>query len=157
MLTAPLQLDGSFAAKNVVLYDTSKIFYSLNNSKLTSTSKVHMSNDFFKVDANKIIPSEEILIDTNGLAKFQELIEEQKRVDLLKQKSTLKEVTVYAKEKTRLKQLDQKYAQGVFSGESAAAFDMGTIQNASHSQSIFTPNRQSTWISDWKLNGRLSN
>jgi hypothetical protein len=137
MLTAPLQSDGSFSAKNVVLYDTSKIYYSLNNSKLTSVSRIHIDNDFFKVDPKKIIPTEEINIDTIGLVKFQELLEEQKRVELLKQKTTLKEVTVYAKEKARLKQLDVKYTQGVFRGEAASTFDMSTLQNASHTQSIF--------------------
>jgi hypothetical protein len=137
MLTVPLQSDGSFYAKNVVLYDTSKFFYSLNNSKLTSASKVRIDNDFFKVDSKKKISTEEINIDTVGLSKFQELIEEQKRVVLLKQKTTLKEVTVYAKEKARLKQIDLKYTQGFFSGEAAGAFDMSTLQNASHTQSIF--------------------
>ncbi len=137
MLTPPLQNDGSFTAKNVVLYDTSKIFYSLNNAKLTLASKVRIDNDFFKVDANKIIHSEEINLDTTGLTKFQGLIEEQKRVDLLKQKTTLKEVTVYAKERTRIKQLDVKYTSGFFSNDTKHSFDMGTIQNASHTQSIY--------------------
>ena len=137
MLTVPIHEDGSFSAKNVVLYDTTKIYYNLNNSKLTSNTIVHIDNDFFKVDKKKIINTESINIDTIGLVRFQELIEEQKRIDLLKQKTTLKEVTVYAKEKTKLKQLDQKYTQGAFSGEAAGAFDMSTLQNASHTQSIF--------------------
>jgi hypothetical protein len=137
MLIVPIQKDGTFSAKNVVLYDTSKIFYNFNNSKLNSNSKVQIDNDFFKVDKKINISSESLNIDTTGLYRFQELLEEQKRVDLLKQKTTLKEVTVYAKEKTRLKQLDQKYTQGAFSGESAGAYDMSTLQNASHTQSIF--------------------
>jgi hypothetical protein len=137
MLTVPIQSDGNFSAKNVVIYDTAKIFYNLNGSKLTPKSKVHIDNDFFKVDTKQPMLSESYNVDTTGLAKFQDLVEEQKKIDRLKQKTTLKEVTVYAKEKTRIKQLDKKYTQGVFSGEAAGAFDMSTLQNASHTQTIF--------------------
>jgi hypothetical protein len=137
MLTIPIQTDGGFSAKNVVLYDTSKIFYTLNDKSLSSKTKVIIENDFFKVDPEMLLHSDEIQIDTIGLAKYQGLIDEQKRVALLKQKTTLKEVTVYAKEKTRIKQLDLKYTQGLFSTETKNAFDMSTMQNASHTQSIF--------------------
>lgn len=75
--------------------------------------------------------------DTTGLAKYLTLLDEQKRVELLKQKTTLKEVTVFAKEKTRIKQLDVKYTSGLFSSETKHSFDMSTLQNASHTQSIF--------------------
>ena len=49
----------------------------------------------------------------------------------------LQEVTVHAIEKTRLKQLDLKYAKGIFSAQANAAFDMSTLENASHTQSVF--------------------
>ncbi len=137
MLTEPIQADGGFSAKNVVLFDTSKIFYTLNDKSLSSKTKVKIENDFFKVDPKIIISTNEPTTDTAGLYKFLNLIEEQKRVELLKQKTTLKEVTVYAKEKTRIKQLDVKYTKGFFSGETKNAFDMSTLQNASHTQSIF--------------------
>ncbi len=137
MITEPMQADGGFSAKNVVLFDTSKIFYTLNDKNLSSKNKVKIENDFFKVDPKIIISTNETNTDTSGLNKFLNLIEEQKRVELLKQKTTLKEVTVYAKEKTRIKQLDVKYTKGFFSGETKNAFDMSTLQNASHTQSIY--------------------
>ncbi|MEI8075769.1 MAG: hypothetical protein WCH78_13550 [Bacteroidota bacterium] len=137
MLTVPIQSDGSFSAKNVVLYDTTKIFYTLNDKTLTAKTKVRIDNDFYKVDHTILFQPVETNIDTIGLTKYLNLIEEQKRVELLKQKTTLKEVTVYAKEKTRIKQLDVKYTQGLFSTETKNSFDMSTMQNASHTQSIF--------------------
>jgi hypothetical protein len=137
LLTVPIQNDGSFSAKNVVLYDTSKIFYNLNDKTLSSNTKVRIENDFYKVDPKIMMRSDEIKIDTIGLDQYIKLIEEQKRVALLKQKTTLKEVTVYAKEKTRIKQLDLKYTKGLFSIETKNSFDMNSLQNASHTQSIF--------------------
>ena len=137
MLTVPIQADGGFSAKNVVLFDTSKIFYTINDKSFSSKTKVSIENDFFKVDPKIMISPSEINIDTIGLAKYQSLIDEQKRLALLKQKTTLKEVTVYTKEKTRIKQLDLKYTSGMFASETKNAFDMSTMQNASHTQSIF--------------------
>jgi hypothetical protein len=137
MLTVPILADGSFSAKNVVIFDTSKIFYTLNNKTLSSKIKVRIDNDFYKVDPKIIMDSDETNIDTLGLAKYHYFIDEQKRLELLKQKTTLKEVTVYAKERSRIKQLDLKYTNGLFSSETKNSFDMSSLQNASHTQSIF--------------------
>jgi hypothetical protein len=137
MLTKPIEADGRFSAMNVVLFDTSKIFYTLNDKSLSSKNKVKIENDFFKVDPKIIISTDETNTDTTGLAKYLNLIAEQKKVELLKQKTTLKEVTVYAKERTRIKQLDEKYTSGFFSNNTKHSFDMGTLQNASHTQSIY--------------------
>ena len=137
MLTVPIMDDGSFTAKNVILYDTSKIFYTIDGIKHIAKAKVKIENDFFKIDSNVSLISDSIRTDTAGLSKFLYLIEEQKKVDLLKQQTTLKEVTVRSIAKTRLKQLDLKYAKGIFSAEASAAFDMSTLENASHTQSVY--------------------
>ncbi len=137
MLTVPIMDDGRFTAKNVILYDTTKIFYTIDSFKRAAKAKVKIENDFFKIDSNVEIRSDSIRTDTSGLSKFQYLIEEQKKVDLLKQQTTLKEVTVRSFAKTRLKQLDLKYAKGIFSAEANAAFDMSTLENASHTQSVY--------------------
>lgn len=137
MLTEPIQDDGRFFARNVLLYDSSKIFYTLNDKNLSSFKNIKIENDFFKVDPKIILNTDDSNSDTTGLAKYLTLLDEQKRVELLKQKTTLKEVTVFAKEKTRIKQLDVKYTSGLFSSETKHSFDMSTLQNASHTQSIF--------------------
>jgi len=137
MLTVPIQADGSFTAKNVILYDTTKIFYTIDGINHSSKNKVQIENDFFKINPQIELRTDSITTDTIGLSKFQYLIEEQKKLDLLKQKTTLQEVTVHAIEKTRLKQLDLKYAKGIFSAQANAAFDMSTLENASHTQSVF--------------------
>jgi hypothetical protein len=75
--------------------------------------------------------------DTAGLSQLQAIINEQLKFDALNKNNSLKEVTVFSKQKTRLKELDKKYTFGVFSGEATAAFDMSTLENASHTIDIF--------------------
>jgi hypothetical protein len=124
LIFAPLNADGSFSEKNAIFFDTTKIFYSLNGTRIPITSNVLIENNFFQPDPKKIIRTPQITVDTAGLSRFQFLLSEQERLELLKKQTTLKEVTVYAStKKTKLDQLDQKYTSGMFQGDSRAQFD----------------------------------
>jgi hypothetical protein len=121
----PLNTDGSFSEKNVVFFDTAKVFYNLNDTKIPLSSRVTIENNFFQPDTNKILKTAQIAIDTLGYGRFQYLLSEQDRLALLKNQATLKEVTVYASnKKTKLEQLDQKYTSGMFQGSARAQFDL---------------------------------
>ncbi len=125
MLFVPLNTDGSFSEKNVVFFDTAKVFYKLNDTKIPLSSKVTIENNFFQPDSNKILKTVQKAIDTLGYGRFQYLLSEQDRLALLKNQATLKEVTVYASnKKTKLEQLDQKYTSGMFQGSARAQFDL---------------------------------
>lgn len=137
MLTLPILEDGSFSSKNAMLYDTAKVYYKINGLKNIPDRDLIIENDLFKTDPAVTRENLQPAIDTAGLGRFLYLVEEQKKLEALKQAASLKEVTVYAKERTRMKQLDLKYARGIFSHDASAAFDMGTLENASHTQSIF--------------------
>lgn len=127
LLFLPLGADGSFSEKNVVFFDTTKVFYNLNGTKIPVTSNVLIENNFFQPDPNKIIRTSKITVDTSGLSRFQYLLSEQERLELLKKQTTLKDVTVYAStKKTKLDQLDQKYTSGMFQGDARAQFDFVT-------------------------------
>ena len=127
MLFLPLGADGSFSEKNVVFFDTTKVFYSLNGTKIPVSSTVLIENNFYQPDPKKIIRTAQITVDTSGLSRFQYLLSEQERLELLKKQTTLKEVTVYAStKKTKLEQLDQKYTSGMFQGDARAQFDLIT-------------------------------
>jgi hypothetical protein len=127
MLFLPLDANGRFSEKNVVFFDTTKVFYSLNGTKIPVTSTVLIENNFFQPDPKKIIRTAQITVDTSGLSRFQFLLSEQERLELLKKQTTLKEVTVYAStKKTKLDQLDQKYTSGMFQGDARAQFDLIT-------------------------------
>ncbi|WP_026769131.1 hypothetical protein [Asinibacterium sp. OR53] len=137
MLTLPILEDGSFASKNAMLFDTTKVYYKINGLKNLPDRDLMIENDLFKADPQVTQSVISYGFDTAGLGKFQYLAEEQRKLDSLKRRATLKEVTVHTKELTRIKQLDFKYARGIFSGDAAKAFDMSTLQNASHTESIF--------------------
>jgi len=92
-------------------------------------------NDRFKEDTGIILSNSVYEFDTTGRNQFQSLVEKQTAA-LIKYRS-LKEVTVRAKQVSRIKELDSKYATGIFAGEATAAFDMSTLENASHRSSIF--------------------
>jgi hypothetical protein len=125
MLFLPLDKDGGFSEKNVVFFDTTKIFYNLNGTKIPATSNVLIENNFFQPDPKKIIKTAQVTIDTSGFSRFQFLLSENERLELLKKQATLKEVTVYTStKKTKLEQLDAKYTSGMFQGSARAQFDL---------------------------------
>ena len=137
MLVLPILEDGSFESKNAMMYDTTKVYYKINGSTAVNDKNIQIQNDLFKVDPIIVQANPYPIFDTIGNIKMQLLIQEQKRIDSIKKYNTLKEVTVFAKQKARLKELDKKYTFGMFSGEAAAAFDMSTFENSSHTLNIF--------------------
>lgn len=120
----PIHADGSFSEKNIIFFDTTKIFYSLNGTKIPMTSRVLIENNFFQPNPNKIIRTAQITLDTAALGRYRWLIDETNRIELLKKQATLKEVTVYATRKSKMDFLDQKYASGMFQGSARAQFDL---------------------------------
>lgn len=92
-------------------------------------------NDLFKEDTTIILPNSGYDFDTTGLDQFHSLVERQTKASI--KYRSLKEVTVRAKQVSRIKELDSRYARGIFAGEAAAAFDMSSLENASHRSSIF--------------------
>lgn len=124
MFFVPLKTDGSFSEKNVFFFDTTKIFYNLNNTKIPNSSNVSIENNFFKPDNTKILKTSKISIDTSGYSRYQYFLSEENRLADLKKQTTLKDVTVFASsKKSKLEQLDQKYASGMFQGSARAQFD----------------------------------
>ena len=137
MITLLILEDGTFVTKNAMLYDTTKVYFKVNGTSSVTNKNLVIENDFFKPDPNILINHFKSNYDTVGYSKLQYIIQEQAKLDAINKHNTLKEVTIYAKQKARLKELDKKYTFGVFSGEATAAFDMSTLQNASHTIDIF--------------------
>jgi hypothetical protein len=124
LLLVPLLPDGSFEEKNVIFYDTAKIFYNLKRTSISDKSKIVFETDLLKHNLPKFTKIEDIKMDTIGLSKFQYLIDERKRFELLSKDISLKEVTVYAKKQKRLVEMDKKYTDGVFSKGDQTGFDL---------------------------------
>jgi len=117
MIFLPIQPDGTFSQPNVILYDTTRIFYKLNAATLWAKNKVTIWNNLYTPDKNRMITNTHFNIDTagNGLLKF--IAAEAKRLEQLKLETTLKEVVVKSKVKSPMQELDQKYASGLFTSD----------------------------------------
>ncbi|MEO8172791.1 MAG: hypothetical protein ABI581_06895 [Sediminibacterium sp.] len=117
----PLQPDGSFREDNLVLFDTTKIFFQLNNVYIPGSSHVSITNTFMQFDSTTRGSALPIFLpDTTGMARIKAIADEQKKSDSLAKTTTLKEVIVTTKVKTRIQEIDEKYAQGLFSGNGNA-------------------------------------
>jgi hypothetical protein len=142
-LFAPLQPDGSFRQDNLILFDTTEIYFRLNNNtNIPWMSKVKLENNFLSVDpAARLsrLPDAGILGDTTGTAQMLWLKAEQARMDALRRKSGLADVTVYAKTRTRMEILDDRHTTGMFKNAgNAYQFNILDDHDAQTFPDIFT-------------------
>lgn len=130
-LFTPLTKEGSFNERDLLLFDTTKIFYKINNAILTGNAHVKISNSFLTLNNTKrmqmlqpSIPSSETLL------RIKSIDDQQNNLDSLKNKTTLQEVIVTTKFKTRLEQLDEKYATGPYSGHSSTIYEFNLLDDS---------------------------
>jgi hypothetical protein len=137
----PLQADGSFREDDLILYDTTKVFYRLNRTSIPVRSNVKIGNTFLQYDStqrNRAMAK--LLPDTTGMTRLKEIADEQKRLEALMKQATLAEVVVRTRIKTRIEQIDEKYATGLFEGVQGASvqtFNVMDDKSARYSHSVF--------------------
>ena len=124
MLFLPLLPDGTFTQNNIMFFDTTKVFYKLNGTGLSIRSNVIIQTNLLKADPKRILYTTHILIDTTGSARMIYFANEQKKAELLKLQTTLKEVIVHSKVKSRIQELNDQYTSGMFSFGDGYSFDM---------------------------------
>ena len=122
-----LKKDGSFSEPNIILRDTTKVYYRIAGSQnLADRSEVSFNNSM-------LAGSRKIFFDKNGALYFLDsatenrnryFAEEQARIAKLLEGNVLAGVTVKAKTKSRLEVLDETYATGLFSGGNSTQFDI---------------------------------
>jgi hypothetical protein len=119
-LFAPIEPDGSFKEENLVLYDTTTVYFRMNNStNIPWRSKITIKNSFDKLDTVvRLNALNNWLPDTTGTARIQAIAAEQKRLEELKGKTTLKEVIVHSRAKNRMQELDERHTSGSFKNAS---------------------------------------
>jgi hypothetical protein len=119
----PLRPDGSFGEDNLILFDTTKVFYKLNNTSLPGRSNISIKNTFLLFDSTRSVHSlGNFLSDTSGLARINAIADEKRKLETLMRQTTLKEVIVTAKIKSRIEELNDKYARGLFESDDAYQF-----------------------------------
>lgn len=140
-LSLPLKPDGTFQQKNYIFFDTVTVFYQFNkkkdlayNASVTFNNSLLASPEKFGIDTLLRSP---IDVDTSGLARRRQLMAYQLSLDKLLQTTTLEGVTVSAKGKKPIDELDKKYVSGLFSGD-GYQFDMVNDPSALGAIDIFS-------------------
>ena len=135
----PLHADGSFGENNLIFFDTTKIFYQLNRVSLPGKSHIKIRTSFLPFDSTIQIPAlQPVMSDSKSRARMEFIISQQRRLDSLKNKTTLEEVIVRTKYKTTLEQLNDKYTSSSFSAHAGHIYELDVLNDpASTNGSIF--------------------
>lgn len=142
-LILPVKADGSFTQKDVVFFDTLKVYYKLlGDRKLANRTELVFQTGLLPQPKNLINNSKNSpylwQVDTAELSRTRYFAAEQERLDKLSKSTTLAEVTVRAKIKRPVDILDEKYASGMFTGDAGFQFDMINDPRAQSSTNLFT-------------------
>jgi len=137
----PIKPDGSFSQPDYLFFDTVSVFYQFNKNKdMLSGVAINFSNGLLptlKKIATDSLSGLNVPVDTTGLAKRREMYTRQAALEKLLQGTTLEGVTVKAKVKKHVDELDDKYASGLFKGSDAYQFDLTEDPSAAASMSVF--------------------
>ena len=139
VVSATIKPDGTFGDPNIVLFDSTKIFYQFTNKSFADISEVRFMNSV--LPSQKHIQLDRLklaLLDTSGNARLRLLANETARLEELMKGSMLKNVTVTTRAKSPLQKLDERYASGLFQGGDAHQFDLTNDVFANSYQNIFT-------------------
>jgi hypothetical protein len=139
MFFVPVTANGVFKEPNIVFYDTATLFYQLNKlSILPGKGKVSFKSSLIDTAFEKfIVPTPVYYYDTSRMRLLREAAFAQDRLSILQQQTTLKEVIVTAKRKTRLEEMDDLYTSGLFRGNDAILFDLVNDPRALSSFTVF--------------------
>jgi hypothetical protein len=115
-LSVPVAKNGSFEYATV-FFDTAKVFFSLNNNKYLDKNEIQIDNGLLQRSPQNIHTKNETSYVRNDGAAKQKLDALLAQHELLRKKlaeTTLDEVTVKTKVKTKEEKLDEKYTSGFF-------------------------------------------
>jgi hypothetical protein len=135
---------GKFKQDGLVFFDTVSVFYQFNNSKhLAGKAIVNFTNGTWKSppvikpDTAWRVP---MPLDTSLLNRGRFFATEAERIkpELEKKVKVLETVTVKAKQKSKIQQMDERYTSGFFSGGDATTFDLTEDMAALGAYNIFS-------------------
>jgi len=140
MLVVPITGAGTFSEPEFIFFDTLNVFYQFKQGSLLSNSSVRFMEDRFKGLSKELLafPSTVIpFFDTSG-SYYQRTVSQQRREakEFLSSKM-LSNVTVQAKTRSKLAELDKRYTSGLFSGADSYQFDLTDDKTAFSFASVF--------------------
>ncbi len=123
MLLVPVQRNGTFNDPSVILFDSAQVYYQFQDKNLKGATALFLPNKLRtppvgKFNNNSLFP------DTTGLWRHLLLATELSDYIRKSKYKELENVTVQAKAKPLIDQMDEKYASGLFSGGDAIRFDL---------------------------------
>jgi hypothetical protein len=134
---------GKFKEDGLIFFDTVKVFYQFNNNKFLSTrGTMNFTNGTWK-GASALRPDSlwrvPIPVDSSVLerGKFFAFAAEKIKPELERKVKTLEAVTVRAKSRSTVQQMDENYTSGLFRGSDAASFDLVNDPFATGALNIF--------------------
>jgi hypothetical protein len=121
-LSVPVEKDGGFEYP-FIFFDTAKIFFSVNNNKsLTEKGRLEMQNGLLQLPPKNIEPAANdpyLWNSSQAKQRLDVLLSEQELLRKKMSETTLAEVTVTTKVKTKIELLNEKYTSGFFTGNQA--------------------------------------
>ncbi|MEO5891538.1 MAG: hypothetical protein ABIQ31_14905 [Ferruginibacter sp.] len=145
LLFLPISPEGTFLQKDIMYYDTLKIFYTLNGDK-KSTSKVdiHFDNGLAKAPSNiygAVARSPLLLkfetVDSLSSNRNKFFYTEKLKLDKLSAIALLEEVKLKSKAPRPVDLLDTKYSRGLFAGGDSRQFDVANDPFAIGAGTVF--------------------
>ncbi|MBV9960880.1 MAG: hypothetical protein JO072_01420 [Parafilimonas sp.] len=117
---------GNFSNPDIILYDTSKIYYRISGTQGFANSSVVSFNS--SLPSTKLFPADTVnnayYADTATENYKRRIAQEQMQLLKLQQGTTLESVTVTTKAKSPLQIMDEKYTSALFSGSDAYQFNV---------------------------------
>ncbi|WP_245957691.1 hypothetical protein U0035_19160 [Niabella yanshanensis] len=123
MLLVPVQRNGTFNDPSVILFDTAQVYYQFQDKNLKGATAQFLPNKLRTPPVGKF-NTHSLFPDTTGLWRHLLLAAELSDNIRKSKYKELEAVTVQAKAKPLIDQMDEKYSSGLFSGGDAIRFDL---------------------------------
>lgn len=116
---------GDFSNPNIILYDTSKVFYRISgNESFVNSSVINFNNSSPAAKITAADTASAPFYSDTATENYKRRLAEQQMLALkMQQGTTLDEVIVKTKVKSQMQLLDEKYASPLFSSSDAYQFD----------------------------------
>lgn len=139
VLLVPVLPNGSFNDPTTIIFDTATVYYQFQGKELKKATAQLMTDKLKLPSLRKSIGNNGFGLwqDTSGFYRQLLLANEANSIAERNKVKTLEAVIVKSKTKTPLQLMDEKYANGLFSGGDAYQFDMVNDPTAMSALNIF--------------------
>lgn len=140
VLLVPIESNGTFNERSIVIFDTAQIYYQFQSKDLKNATAQFMTDRLQPPSVRKTVGrfGFSILSDTVGNYRQWLLANEANDIAERNKIKTLENVIVKSKTKPAIQVMDEKYTSGLFSGGDGYQFDLVNDPFAKSSIDIFT-------------------